>query len=76
MYGKSTGMVQGKGGSMHLVAPEEGLICTSAIVATNIPVAVGAAYTNHYKNSKITAVFFGDGAIDEGVFWKASTRPR
>ena len=48
------------------------MICTSAIVATNIPVAVGAAYANKYhKNGKITAVFFGDGAIDEGVFWES-----
>jgi acetoin:2,6-dichlorophenolindophenol oxidoreductase subunit alpha len=72
MYGKSTGMVQGKGGSMHLVAPDEGLICTSAIVATNIPVGLGAAYANKVqKNGKIVSVFFGDGAIDEGVFWES-----
>jgi acetoin:2,6-dichlorophenolindophenol oxidoreductase subunit alpha len=72
MYGRKTGMVNGKGGSMHLIAPDCGLISTSAIVATGIPVGVGAAFANKTKkNGKITAVFFGDGAIDEGVFWES-----
>ena len=72
MYGKATGMAKGKAGSMHLTSPESGLICTSAIVGTTIPVAVGAAYANKMqKNGKVVAVFFGDGAIDEGVFWES-----
>ena len=57
---------------MHLIAPDAGLISTSAIVATGIPVGVGASFANKVKkNGKITAVFFGDGAIDEGVFWES-----
>lgn len=72
MYGKSTGMAKGKAGSMHLTAPEVGLISTSAIVGTTIPVALGAAFANQQKGSdSIVAVFFGDGAIDEGVFWES-----
>ena len=72
MYGKATGMAKGKGGSMHLTASEAGLICTSAVVGTTIPVAVGAAYANKMqKNGKVVAVFFGDGAVDEGVFWES-----
>lgn len=72
MYGKATGMAKGKGGSMHLTSPEHGLICTSAIVGTTIPVAVGAAFANkQMRNGRIVAVFFGDGAIDEGVFWES-----
>jgi len=72
MYGKDTGTSRGKGGSMHLFAPEKGLICTSAIVASSIPVAVGAAFANKMvRNNKVVAVFFGDGAIDEGVFWES-----
>jgi pyruvate dehydrogenase E1 component alpha subunit len=71
MYGKATGMAQGKSGSMHLSAPEKGLLCCSAIVASSIPIAMGAAYANKYlKNGKRVAVFFGDGATDEGVFWE------
>lgn len=72
MYGKVTGTSKGKAGSMHLLAPEAGLVCTSAIVGSSIPVAVGFAFANKFlKNNKITAVFFGDGAIDEGVFWES-----
>jgi pyruvate dehydrogenase E1 component alpha subunit len=71
MYGKATGMACGKAGSMHLSAPDKGLLCCSAIVASSIPVAMGAAFANKYlKNGKRVAVFFGDGAIDEGVFWE------
>ncbi len=72
LYGKASGAVEGKGGSMHLTAPEKGLLATSAVVASTIPVAVGAAYANKIKkNKKVVAVFFGDGAIDEGVFWES-----
>lgn len=72
MYGKATGGAKGKAGSMHLSAPEAGLLATSAIVASIIPVAIGAAFANKIKkNNKITAVFFGDGAIDEGNFWES-----
>ncbi len=71
MYGKATGMANGKSGSMHLSALDKGLLCCSAIVASSIPVAMGAAFANKYlKNGKRVAVFFGDGAIDEGVFWE------
>jgi len=45
---------------------------TSAIVGSIIPVAVGAAFANKRKgNHKLVAVFFGDGATDEGVFWES-----
>ena len=72
MYGKKTGIAKGKGGSMHLSAPENGFLGTSAIVAGTIPIAVGTAFSNKQnKNNKMAAVFFGDGAIDEGVFWES-----
>lgn len=72
MYGKATGTAKGKSGSMHLVMPEAGLMMTSAVVATTIPVAVGAALANAYlKNGKLVVSFFGDGAINEGVFWES-----
>jgi len=72
MYGKVTGTSKGKAGSMHLLAPGSGLVCTSAIVGSSIPVALGFAFANKYSNNnKIAAVFFGDGAIDEGVFWES-----
>ena len=72
MYGKATGPCGGKAGSMHLFAPESGLICTSAIVASHIPVAIGAAFANKVNaNGQVVVVFFGDGAIDEGAFWES-----
>ncbi len=72
MFGKASGCARGKAGSMHLSAIEQGLLCCSAIVASAIPVAMGAAFANKYKgNGKRVAVFFGDGAMDEGVFWES-----
>ncbi len=72
LYGKVSGMAKGKGGSMHLSSVETGYYCSSAIVASVIPVAVGAAYANKLNETdKIVIVFFGDGAIDEGAFWES-----
>jgi len=72
MYGKESSLLKGKGGSMHLCSPKHGFMGTSAIVASGIPVAVGAAFANKRENNgKIVAVFFGDGAVEEGVFWES-----
>lgn len=72
MYAKDTSPIKGKGGSMHLCHPRYNFMGTSAIVASNIPVAVGTAFANKIKKrDKIVCVFFGDGAIDEGVFWES-----
>ena len=72
LYGKATGTAGGKAGSMHLTSPEHGLMATSAVVGTTIPLAVGDALESKYSNAnRIAAVFFGDGATDEGVFWES-----
>ena len=72
LYGKATGTAKGKGGSMHLAHPAKGVMMTSAVVGTTIPVAVGAALANAYqRNGKVVVSFFGDGAINEGVFWES-----
>jgi acetoin:2,6-dichlorophenolindophenol oxidoreductase subunit alpha len=72
LYGKETGAAKGKAGSMHLTAPDQGLLLTSAVVGTTIPLAVGTAYANLYRgDNRTVAVFFGDGAVDEGVFWES-----
>lgn len=69
LYGKVTGCAEGKGGSMHLVDKEKGIMGTSAIVGTTIPLVVGYAYGLRFKKSDSIAVsFFGDGAVDEGAF--------
>jgi len=72
IYCKSTGCSRGKGGSMHVVAPEIGLLGTPPIVASSIPIAVGTALSSCIKNEKRVAVsFFGDGATNEGVFYES-----
>lgn len=72
LYGKAAGVAKGKAGSMHLAAPDHGLMATSAVVGTTIPLAVGAAFANAYRQTPgIVAAFFGDGAVEEGVFWES-----
>ena len=72
LYGKATGTGKGKAGSMHLAAPQQGLMATSAVVGTTIPLAVGAALAHQYRGEPHLAVsFFGDGAMEEGVFWES-----
>ena len=66
---RATGCSGGMGGSMHLIAREHGLMGTVPIVATTIPLAVGAALAAKLAGSQALAVsFFGDGATEEGVF--------
>jgi len=69
LYGKATGCAQGKGGSMHLIAPEVRMMGTSAVVGTTIPNAAGHAYALKVrKQDALVVSFFGDGATEEGVF--------
>lgn len=69
ILGKADGCSGGKGGSMHIKSPENGLIGTMPIVASTIPIAVGAALALKNRNSSsISVAFFGDGASEEGVF--------
>jgi pyruvate dehydrogenase E1 component alpha subunit len=69
LYGRKTGCCGGKGGSMHLVDVERGILGTSAIVGGGIPMAVGTALASQMRGDGLVSVtFFGDGAADEGVF--------
>jgi TPP-dependent pyruvate/acetoin dehydrogenase alpha subunit len=69
LYGKSTGCGRGKAGSMHLAAPEVGFMGSSAVVASTIPHAVGAAWASKILNTaQVIVTVFGDGATDEGVY--------
>src|SRR5205807_463709 len=69
LYGRSTGCTRGKGGSMHLIDPEAGVLGTSAVVGTTIANAAGYAYALKLRRSDAVVVsFFGDGATEEGVF--------
>jgi pyruvate dehydrogenase E1 component alpha subunit len=69
LYGRKGGISGGKAGSMHLAAPEVGLMGSSAVVASTIPHAVGAAMSFKRRGSDQVAVaVFGDGATEEGVY--------
>jgi TPP-dependent pyruvate/acetoin dehydrogenase alpha subunit len=69
LYGKATGCTGGKGGSMHLIDTECGVMGTSAVVGTTIANAAGYAYALKLRRSDAAVVsFFGDGATEEGVF--------
>jgi TPP-dependent pyruvate/acetoin dehydrogenase alpha subunit len=69
LYGKITGCSLGKGGSMHLVDLPAGFLGATSIVGSTIPIAAGVAFGTQMQNqSKVTVVFFGDGATEEGIF--------
>ncbi len=69
LYGKVTGCARGKAGSMHLAAPEVGLMGASAVVASTIPHAVGAALAaRRLQKDHVIVTVFGDGATEEGVY--------
>lgn len=69
LYGRLGGISKGKAGSMHLSAPEVGLMGSSAVVASTIPHAVGAALSfKRTGSSRVAVAVFGDGATEEGVY--------
>lgn len=72
LYGRTTGCARGYGGSMHLVDPSNGMLGSSSIVGGGIPLGLGAALTSQMKNENWIGVsYFGDGAMDSGVFWES-----
>src|SRR5260221_7047873 len=69
LYGRQTGCSAGRGGSMHLFAPEIGMMGTSGIVGACILQAAGAGYSfKLLRTDKVAVAFFGDGAVNNGAF--------
>jgi pyruvate dehydrogenase E1 component alpha subunit len=69
MYGKANGCCRGRGGSMHLFDAERRFFGGHAIVGGGLPVAVGLALADQLQgHHRVTACFFGDGAVAEGEF--------
>lgn len=67
--GRSTGYCGGKGGTMHIAAPEVGFVTATGVVAGNIPLALGAAYASTIAgDGALGVVAFGDGAGQTGSF--------
>ncbi len=73
LYGKGTGLVKGKGGSMHLFDVKNDFYGGYGIVGGHIPLGVGMAYAAAYqKNGSIVQLYLGDGAIHNGAFHEAA----
>src|ERR1051325_8520915 len=69
LFGRVNGCSRGRGGSMHLFAPEIGLMGTSGIVGPSILQAAGAGYSfKLLKTDRVAVAFFGDGAVNNGAF--------
>ncbi len=69
LYGRATGISRGRGGSMHLFAPEIGFMGSSGIVGPSILQATGAGYSfKLLKTDRVGVSFFGDGAVNNGAF--------
>ncbi|EHF16030.1 thiamine pyrophosphate-dependent dehydrogenase E1 component subunit alpha [Pseudomonas aeruginosa] len=72
IYGKKTGVCQGKGGSMHIADLEKGMLGANGVVGAGAPLAAGAALAAKLKGSDAVAVaFFGDGGSNEGAVFEA-----
>jgi TPP-dependent pyruvate/acetoin dehydrogenase alpha subunit len=72
VYGKESGCSRGRGGSMHIADPENGMMGSVPIVGGTIPLAVGAALASSIrKDKRVTISFFGDGAAGEGVLYES-----
>src|SRR4029077_8040947 len=65
LFGKSTGLSKGKGGSMHLFDVEHGFYGGYGIVGGHLTLATGAAYALRYQETdRIAVCYFGDGAMN------------
>ena len=72
LFGRATGLMGGKGGSMHITSAEHNMLGSYAIVGAHLPIALGAAWSAQYRGTDQVAVcFFGDGTTNIGAFHDA-----
>lgn len=73
IYCRVEGCSKGRGGSMHLIAPDIGMLGSAPIVAGTISLAVGAALASSIRDDgrRVAVSFFGDGATGEGVLYES-----
>lgn len=68
LYGKATGAVKGKGGSMHFFSHEHRYFGGNGIVGAQIPIGTGIAFAEKYKGTdNLCVTMFGDGAVRQGA---------
>ncbi len=73
LLGKEAGYNRGKGGSMHIVDMSLGILGANGIVAGGLGIATGAGLSAKLmKEDRISVSFFGDGALNEGLFYEAA----
>jgi pyruvate dehydrogenase E1 component alpha subunit len=71
-YGKATGTCKGKGGPMHITYPAAGIMVTTGVVGSGLPIANGLAWAAQLRGDKrVTVCTFGDGASNIGAFHEA-----
>jgi acetoin:2,6-dichlorophenolindophenol oxidoreductase subunit alpha len=69
---RDSGLMRGKGGSMHLTSVEHGVMGSYAIIGAHLPIACGAAWRAQYKgDNDVSVCFFGDGTTNIGAFHEA-----
>jgi len=72
LFGKGVGYCKGKGGSMHIVDVDLGILGANGIVGAGIPIAAGSALASRILGDEhITLCFFGDSASNQGTFHEA-----
>jgi pyruvate dehydrogenase E1 component alpha subunit len=72
LLGRRTGLMAGKGGSMHLTSVEHGVMGSYAIVGAHLTIANGAAWSAKLRGTdQVAACFFGDGTTNIGAFHEA-----
>jgi TPP-dependent pyruvate/acetoin dehydrogenase alpha subunit len=73
LYGRADGCSGGRGGSVHITAPDVGFIASSAILGETTACAVGSALAFKMDGSdRVAVTFFGEGAMDEGSFYESA----
>jgi len=71
-FGRATGACKGKGGPMHITYPESGIMVTTGVVGSGMPIATGLGWASQLKgDQRVTVTCFGDGASNIGAFHEA-----
>lgn len=69
IFGRANGACHGNSGSMHVASSEAGVGGANGIVGAGLPISIGTAFASAFKGEdEVTAVFFGDGASNQGTF--------
>ena len=72
LLGKASGYCHGKGGSMHIADVSAGMLGANGIVGGSMGIACGAGWAfKRRKEERVAVCFFGDGAVQEGIFNEA-----